>query len=271
MARRRLVAPMCAQHRNVITDVLPDIDVVVAALPDSLVDSTEELRTRVELAYLTTFVDADAGDLEAAIVALRARASGQDVAAPFGARPRREDVRRPRRRRPSSGRNRPTRPRHRPCAAVRVRVDRGGARRATDRVPRRQRRGAAGDVGIRDGRTDPTRRGTGAVRRTRPVAAPMERDVDAGDRRGLPGDRAGAVGARRRGPSRGARRAPRRGLRRRACRGTVATALDALRPRSRCHLPAGRDPARRGRRPDAGCSRGSTTRTSTSWRAGSTT
>ena len=40
---------MCAQHRNVITDVLPDIDAVVAALPDGLVDAPEELRARVEL------------------------------------------------------------------------------------------------------------------------------------------------------------------------------------------------------------------------------
>ncbi len=77
---------MCAQHRNVITDVLPDIDAVIAALPDGLVDAPEELRARVELAYLTTYVDADAGDLEVATAALRARAGGDHVAAPFGVR-----------------------------------------------------------------------------------------------------------------------------------------------------------------------------------------
>ena len=77
---------MCAHHRNVITDVLPDIDAVIAALPDGLVDAPEELRARVELAYLTTYVDADAGDLEVATAALRARAGGDQVAAPFGAR-----------------------------------------------------------------------------------------------------------------------------------------------------------------------------------------
>ena len=48
--------------------------------------SVEELRARVELAYLTTYVDADAGDLEAAIAALRGRAGGDEAAAPFGAR-----------------------------------------------------------------------------------------------------------------------------------------------------------------------------------------
>src|SRR6478736_2125958 len=77
---------MCAQHRNVITDVLPDIDAVIAALPDGLVDAPEELRARVELAYLSTYVDADAGDLEGAIAALRARAGGDQSAAPFGVR-----------------------------------------------------------------------------------------------------------------------------------------------------------------------------------------
>ena len=39
--------------------------------PTALSISVEELRARVELAYLTTYVDADAGDLEAAIAALR--------------------------------------------------------------------------------------------------------------------------------------------------------------------------------------------------------
>ena len=67
---------MCAKHRNVITDVLPDIDAVVAALSDGLVDAPEELRARVGLAYLTTYVDADASDLEGAVEALRARAGG---------------------------------------------------------------------------------------------------------------------------------------------------------------------------------------------------
>ncbi len=77
---------MCSERRNVITDVLPDIDAVVAALPVGLVDVPEELRARVELAYLTTYVDADAGDVEAAITALRARAGGDRSAAPFGVR-----------------------------------------------------------------------------------------------------------------------------------------------------------------------------------------
>src|SRR4249919_170750 len=77
---------MGAQHRNVITDVLPDVDAVVAALPDGLVDTPHELRARVELAYLTTYVDADAADLEAAVAALRARATGNLAVEPFGAR-----------------------------------------------------------------------------------------------------------------------------------------------------------------------------------------
>src|SRR6187401_1813482 len=77
---------MCAQHRNVITDVLPDVDAVVAALPDGLVDSSEELRARVELAYLMTYVDADADDLEVAIAALRGRAGGDDAPVPSRAR-----------------------------------------------------------------------------------------------------------------------------------------------------------------------------------------
>ena len=77
---------MCARTRNVITDVLPDVDAVVAALADRPVDAPEELRARVELAYLMTYVDADASDLEAAITALRARASGDHTADPFGVR-----------------------------------------------------------------------------------------------------------------------------------------------------------------------------------------
>ncbi len=75
---------MCAQHRNVITDVLPDIDAVIAALTKGQVGGAEGLRARVEFAYLTAQVDADAGEVEAAIAVLRARAGGDDVAASFG-------------------------------------------------------------------------------------------------------------------------------------------------------------------------------------------
>ncbi len=84
---------MSAQHRNVITEVLPDIDAVVTSLPDGLVDTREELRARVELAYLTTYVDADAGDLEDAIAALRARAGWRACAGSLRRTFRRLDVR----------------------------------------------------------------------------------------------------------------------------------------------------------------------------------
>jgi PucR C-terminal helix-turn-helix domain len=72
--------------RNVITDVLPEIETVIAALAASPADSQDELRARVRLAYLSTNVAADADDLEAAIEVLRARAAGDQAVNPFGRR-----------------------------------------------------------------------------------------------------------------------------------------------------------------------------------------
>ena len=119
--------------------------------------------------------------------------------------PRRHDLRPSGRRRPSSPRNQPARPRHGPRAPVRVRIDRGSAGPAAHPLPRRECRGEAGDVGSRVGRTDTTWRAAGAARGTRSVAAALERDVHAGDQRGLSNDRARAAGARCRRPPSGAR------------------------------------------------------------------
>ncbi len=77
---------MARPTRNVITLVLPEIDAVVEAMPDALVEERSELRARVRLAYLTTHVSADAGDLERAIDVLGARAAGEAAVDPFGAR-----------------------------------------------------------------------------------------------------------------------------------------------------------------------------------------
>ena len=146
--------------------------------------------------------------------------------------PRRIDVRRARRYSPSSGRDRPARPRHCPCAPVRVRLDRGGTRSSADPVHRCQCRGEAGDVGPRHVRTDPTARATGAAGGARPVAAAVGRDVHTGDRRGLSGDGGRAARARRGRPSGCARRAARGGRRRRPGRSTLAPPVHALWPRS---------------------------------------
>jgi PucR C-terminal helix-turn-helix domain len=75
-----------ATTRHVITDVLPEIETVIAALAAGPGDSQDELRARVRLAYLSTDVAADADDLEAAIGVLRARAAGDQTVNPFGRR-----------------------------------------------------------------------------------------------------------------------------------------------------------------------------------------
>jgi hypothetical protein len=72
--------------RNVIKDVLPEIETVIAALSASPADSQDELGARVRLAYLSTNVAADADDLEAAVEILRARAAGDQAVNPFGPR-----------------------------------------------------------------------------------------------------------------------------------------------------------------------------------------
>ena len=69
---------------NVIAQVLPEIDAVVDAMPDGLVQDRKELRARVHLAYLSAQVAAGPNDLESAIVALRARAAGEPAADLFG-------------------------------------------------------------------------------------------------------------------------------------------------------------------------------------------
>ena len=82
---------MSAQRRNVITDVLPDVDAVVAALPDGLVDSAERVASARRARLPDAYVDADAADLEAAIAALRARAGGDARGRSLRARLRRRD------------------------------------------------------------------------------------------------------------------------------------------------------------------------------------
>src|SRR3954471_14472552 len=75
--------------RNVITVVLPDLDEIVAGLPDEFADE-DELPSRIRLAFLNTHVSASAGDLDAAIAHLRVRASGDLGEDPFAGRIRAE-------------------------------------------------------------------------------------------------------------------------------------------------------------------------------------
>ena len=75
--------------RNVITVVLPDLEQVVAGIPEEFADE-DELPARIRLAFLNTHVSAGAGDLDAAIGLLRARASGDLGRGSFGARIRAE-------------------------------------------------------------------------------------------------------------------------------------------------------------------------------------
>ena len=82
--RDQTVGLMATPTRNVITQVLPDIDAVVAAMPVALVENADELVARIRLAYLSTHVTAGAVDLKAAIDVLRARAGGHPAADPFG-------------------------------------------------------------------------------------------------------------------------------------------------------------------------------------------
>jgi hypothetical protein len=69
---------------NVISDVLPQIDEIIAALPPDLA-AEDDLRPRLQLALLNARVRADVDDLERAIATLRARAGGDPGAKPFGA------------------------------------------------------------------------------------------------------------------------------------------------------------------------------------------
>jgi hypothetical protein len=71
--------------RNVITVVLPDLEEIVAGIPEEFADE-DELPARIRLAFLNTHVSAGADDLDAAIARLRARASGDLGEDPFGGR-----------------------------------------------------------------------------------------------------------------------------------------------------------------------------------------
>jgi hypothetical protein len=69
---------------HVIRQVLPQQDEVMAALPPDLA-AEGELDARIRLALLNAHVEADADDLDDAVVALRTRAAG-DTTVPFGPR-----------------------------------------------------------------------------------------------------------------------------------------------------------------------------------------
>ena len=71
--------------RNVITVVLPDLEEILAGIPQEFADE-DELPARIRLAFLNTHVSAGAGDLDTAIALLRARASGNLGEDPFGER-----------------------------------------------------------------------------------------------------------------------------------------------------------------------------------------
>jgi hypothetical protein len=76
---------MTTPTANVITRVLPEIDAVVDALAAAPDEDRAELRVRVRLAYLSTYVSAETVDLASAVEALRALAAGDTSQAPFGA------------------------------------------------------------------------------------------------------------------------------------------------------------------------------------------
>jgi hypothetical protein len=72
--------------RSIVDLVLPPLDEIVAGVPADLVESEEELRARIRLAYANARVLATAGDLDEAIGLMRARASGGRTVDPFGRR-----------------------------------------------------------------------------------------------------------------------------------------------------------------------------------------